>query len=84
MRRVLAVSSDLDFMETIGKALDSSFELICASTEKEGLDKAREENPDLILLGYLEPRGVSFQLHKKLRDGLNQYHSSRGSRCAPT
>ena len=41
-RRVLAVGSEKDFGETIEKALDDSFELIHASTEKEGLEKARK------------------------------------------
>jgi DNA-binding response OmpR family regulator len=34
------------------------------------MEEARRLMPDLILLGYLEPRGTSFQLYKELRDGL--------------
>jgi DNA-binding response OmpR family regulator len=39
------------------------------SSIKEGLDKAKRQSPDLIIVGYLEPRGTSFELHNKLREG---------------
>ena len=65
--RILVVDSKPDFVETARKALETSFEVALASSLKEGLKKARGINPDLIILGYLEPRGSSFRLHNELR-----------------
>ncbi len=67
--RILVVGSDPDFIEMARKAIDGSFEAVYASNEDEALEKAKKEIPDAILLGYLNPRGASFQLHKKFRQG---------------
>ena len=48
-RRILTVGSEPDFGETMRKALDVSFDLPHASTEKEVLEKARKEIPDLTM-----------------------------------
>jgi DNA-binding response OmpR family regulator len=48
-------------------SLEDSFEVVVASSKKEGMEKVRRETPDLIILGYLEPRGTSFGFHKELR-----------------
>lgn len=66
---ILVVGSEQRFLEMAGKALAGPFELSCATNEQEALDKARKERPDAIILGYLEPRGTSFALHKRLRNG---------------
>ena len=39
-----------------------------------GLSKARGERPETLILGYLDPRGSSFRLHKKLREGWITKH----------
>lgn len=67
--RILVVGSESNFIDLSRKAIDGTFEAVFAMNEKEALEKARTENPDAILLGYLEPRGTSFQLHKSLRQG---------------
>jgi len=68
--RILVVGSELDLMKAASEALGTSCELTHALTKVDGLEKARRLMPDLILLGYLDPRGTSFQLHKELRDSL--------------
>ena len=73
-RRVLVVGSEPDFLEVIGKSVEREFEVLYASNENEGLSKARSERPEAIVLGYLEPRGTSFRLHKKLRGGWITKH----------
>lgn len=67
--KVLVIGSESDLTNVTKQALASDFELTYASDDKEALAKARTEIPDAILLGYLEPRGSSFELHQKLRDG---------------
>jgi methylenetetrahydrofolate reductase (NADPH) len=73
-RKVLVVGSEPDFLQMVGSALESQFDVLPASDENEGLSKARTERPDAIVLGYLEPRGTSFRLHKKLRGGWITKH----------
>lgn len=73
--RVLVVGSEPAFHEMISKILEDQFEILVASSEGEGLSLARNERPDAIVMGYLEPRGTSFQLHKKLRGGWITKHT---------
>lgn len=73
-RKALVIGSIPEFHELIGRSLEGQFEVISASSENEGLNKARGERPDIILLGYVEPRGSSFRLHKKLREGWITKH----------
>lgn len=69
-RSILVVDSEPDFIKTVREALNSSYEVSIASTRKEGLDKAKRETPHMVILGYLEPRGDAFELHKELRETL--------------
>src|SRR4030042_7027472 len=73
-RKVLVVGSIPDFHQVGGKSLEGQFEVIYASSESEGLAKARTERPHALILGYIEPRGSSFRLHKKLREGWITKH----------
>ena len=72
--KVLVIGSMPDFLQMAGKSLGDQFEVLYASNENEGLSKARTERPDALLLGYLEPRGTSFRLHKRLREGWITKH----------
>ncbi|HSB07512.1 MAG TPA: methylenetetrahydrofolate reductase, partial [Thermodesulfobacteriota bacterium] len=73
-RKVLVVGSIPDFHQVVGKSLEGQFEVIDASSESEGLSKARTERPHALILGYIDPRGSSFRLHKKLREGWITKH----------
>jgi methylenetetrahydrofolate reductase (NADPH) len=73
-RKVLVVGSIPDFHLLVGKSLEDQFDVVYASSENEGLSKARTERVEVLLLGYLEPRGSSFRLHKKLREGWITKH----------
>jgi len=68
MKRVLVADRDPKFLKTIGGYLREEFDISHARTPNAVLQKAKEEQPDLILLGYFEPRGESFNLHKELRE----------------
>ena len=46
----------------------SSWELLLAAERKDGILKALGENPEVIILGYLEPQGEAFNLHKQLKE----------------
>jgi PleD family two-component response regulator len=68
-RKVLVIGSIPEFRELIRDSLQDQFEVAYASSESEGLAKARAERPETLILGYLDPRGSSFRLHKMLREG---------------
>jgi CheY-like chemotaxis protein len=54
--KILLVDDDVDFVETTKIVLESKpYEVIVAYGGEEALRKAREENPDLILLDIIMP-----------------------------
>ena len=54
--RILLVDDDPDFVEATKSVLQSKpYEVIVAREGEEGLRKAREENPDLVLLDIIMP-----------------------------
>ena len=54
--RILLVDDDADFVESTKIVLESKpYEVIVAKDGDEGLRKAREENPNLILLDIIMP-----------------------------
>jgi two-component system phosphate regulon response regulator PhoB len=65
--KVLIIDSEPDFLKGTGKALESFYTVVTASKAEEGLEKAEQERPDAIILGYLSPRGTSFRVHAELR-----------------
>jgi PleD family two-component response regulator len=67
MKRVLVADPDCSFLKTIGMMLREEFDISHARTPKAVLQKAKEVQPDVIILGCFAPRGQSFTLHNKLR-----------------
>jgi len=68
--KILVIGSEPEFLDKAKDSLDSSdYDISVTSTEEDALDKARKDNPDAIILGYMEPRGVAFKIHNELRDG---------------
>ena len=54
--KILLVDDDVDFVESTKTILESQpYEVIVAYEGDEGLRKAREEKPDLILLDVIMP-----------------------------
>lgn len=66
--KILIAEIESDFIETARKAFRDYSEVTFASSLESALDRATEEKPDVIIIGYLEPRGTSFELHRKLRE----------------
>jgi DNA-binding response OmpR family regulator len=69
--KVLIIDSESDFVETTRQALEPGFEVSTATNAKQGIDRAVKESPDVIILGYLKPRGTSYRLHNQLRNNPN-------------
>ncbi len=67
--QILVITSHQGLVGIIQEAVQGSLEITHAADEKEGLEKARKNFPNLIVLGYIDPPGTAFQLHRKLREG---------------
>jgi two-component system alkaline phosphatase synthesis response regulator PhoP len=56
MKKVLLVDDDVDFCEAAKLLLDSKgYEVVLAHDGKEGLEKMRAEEPDLVILDVMMP-----------------------------
>ena len=68
--KILVIGNEDGFLERAKESLDSAeYDVSLISDEEEALKKAKEETPDAIILGYMEPRGSAFRLHSELREG---------------
>ena len=66
--KILLVDDDIDFVEATKTVLESGpYEVIVASEGDEALRKAREENPDLILLDVIMPVKDGFTAAEQLK-----------------
>ena len=66
--KILLVDDDIDFIEATRMVLEKeSYDIVAASQGNEGLQKAREENPDLILLDVIMPVKDGFTAAEQLK-----------------
>ena len=66
--KILLIDDDVDFVESTKIVLESKpYEVIVAYDGDEGLRKAREENPDLILLDVIMPIKDGFTAAEQLK-----------------
>jgi CheY-like chemotaxis protein len=67
-KRILAVDDEQDNLEFIKSILeDETKEVITANDGEEGLQKAKEENPDLIILDVQMPKKDGFATFKEIK-----------------
>lgn len=66
--KILLIDDDVDFVESTKTILESKpYEVIVAYNGDWGLQKAREENPDLILLDIIMPIKDGFTAAEQLK-----------------
>jgi len=66
--RILLVDDDADFVTSTRMVLESkNYDIIVANNGDEGLRKARQEKPDLILLDIIMPVEDGFTAAEKLK-----------------
>lgn len=66
--KILIVDDDRDFVESTRTVLESKpYEVVVAYEGEEGLKKAREENPDLIILDVIMPVKDGFSAAEQLK-----------------
>jgi CheY-like chemotaxis protein len=70
MKKILIIDDDLDLIENTKQFLEAnSYEVISASSGKEGLAKAETENPDLFIIDVMmETWGAGFNVVDKLNE----------------
>ena len=68
-KRVLFVEDEDALQKSMGRALEfEGFDVISAYDGAEGLEMARKENPDIILLDLVLPKMDGFEVLKALKD----------------
>ena len=67
--KILLVDDDVDLVVVMRGALESkAYEVIVAYNGKEGLEKARKEQPDLVVLDILMPVADGFYFAEQFRN----------------
>ena len=76
-RKILIVDDDPDIREAIGAVLEAySYEVITAGNGEEGLNKLKDEKPDLMILDLLMPGMDGFAVLKELQDPRRSKYSN--------
>ena len=68
MKRILLVDDDRDFVESTKAVLEEKYEVVAAYDGDEGIEKARSEKPDLIILDVIMPTEDGFTAAEKLKE----------------
>jgi CheY-like chemotaxis protein len=69
--KILLVDDDPIFVEATKLVLETKYKVITAYDGDEGLAKARQEKPDLILLDIIMPTKDGFHVCKQLKEDKN-------------
>jgi DNA-binding response OmpR family regulator len=71
--KVLTIDDELEFCKAVKIGLEATrkFEVIIASKAREGLQMARKENPDIILLDIMMPELTGTEIAEELLDSEN-------------
>lgn len=68
LAKVLLVDDDIDFVAAIKTILENvPYEVVTANTGDEGVQKARQEKPDLIILDVIMPVKDGFTAAEQIR-----------------
>ena len=67
-KKILIVDDEVDLVETIRFPLElEGFQVLAAHNGEEGLNQARSENPDLILLDLMLPKLEGYKICRLLK-----------------
>ena len=69
-KKILVVDDESDVLLVVKTGLENEgFQVVTASNGADGLELAREENPDLIILDVMMPKMNGFQVLQELKKG---------------
>jgi len=67
--KVLVIDNGMGLGNIISDASKfSSWEYVIASGQEEAMMHVHAEQPEIIILGYIEPRGTSFKIHEQFKE----------------
>jgi len=67
-KKILVIDDESSLVEMLSIRLEANnYQVIAASDGQEGLDKARSENPDLIILDLMLPKLDGYQVCRMLK-----------------
>jgi two-component system phosphate regulon response regulator PhoB len=68
MKKVLVVDDDVDVRKLVSKLVErAGYEAIVATNGVEGMGKAREDKPGLIILDVLMPKQSGIRMYRELK-----------------
>ena len=68
MKKVLVVDDDVDVIKLVSVLVErSGYKAIVAKNGVEGMDKVREDKPDLIILDILMPKESGIRMYRELK-----------------
>ncbi|MBM2824404.1 MAG: response regulator receiver protein [Dehalococcoidales bacterium] len=70
-KRILLVDDDSDFVEATKMLLETRYNVSVAYEGNEGIRKAKEEKPDLIILDVIMPKKDGFAVCEELKGDPN-------------
>jgi PAS domain S-box-containing protein len=77
MRKILAIDDQKDNLTTIKAVIKSQLpdiEVLCALTGKEGIQTAKKEQPDTIILDIIMPEMDGYEVCKQLKSSISTQH----------
>lgn len=68
MTKILIIDDDPDLVESMRIVLENKkYKVVSASSGQEGIDKVKEENPDLIILDVMMPNMDGFEVSRAIK-----------------
>jgi two-component system phosphate regulon response regulator PhoB len=68
MKRVLIVDDDVDIAKLVSKLVEQAgYEAVVAKNGVEGMERVREDRPDLIILDILMPKQSGIRMYRELK-----------------
>ena len=67
--QIIVISVDINTASIVKEAIGDSLEVLYISDTEKAMLAARKERPLIIVLGYIEPQGSTFQLYSRLKAG---------------
>lgn len=75
MKKILFIEDESALQKSFGEALEKEdYNVIKALDGQRGLDLAKKENPDLVLLDLILPKLNGFEVLEKLKDNEKTQH----------
>ena len=67
--KIIVISGDINTASIVKEAIGDSLEVLYISDTEKAMLPAHKERPLMIVMGYIEPQGSTFQLYSRLKTG---------------